>query len=334
MSDVHAQTARFVRDSMLPPKDPPLSEKGAVKWVRENLFSSKLNWVLTILGVLVAGWAVLSLTPWLWNSIWNAGNLNECREALAANSAGLDTSGACWAVVGDRWYQLLMGTYPRSENWRSILTLVLFFVALAPVLFPERMPRVLLVFTAAFPFVMPWLLWGGSFWVPILYALGFVVGYAAYRLGAALHSSLVGIIAAIIAALGWWLFAMPAVNDALHTTIAQGRLVEARAEAEADADTLRARLDQIEAEQETLAAQIEAKLEEARAEAAKAEAEKAELDAELAEAEEYAALTEEVADLEEKVENQPEVERALLEAAANKPVTDEVEAAVKQLLGL
>ena len=84
----------------------------------------------------------------------------------------------------------------------------------------------------------------------------------------------------------------------------------------------------------TLAAAIEAELAEARAAAAEAEAAKAELDAELAAAEAYEALTEEVAALEEQVANQPEVERSLLEAAANKPVTDEVEAAVKQLLGL
>jgi hypothetical protein len=48
----------------------------------------------------------------------------------------------------------------------------------------------------------------------------------------------------------------------------------------------------------------------------------------------YAALNEEVAELTQKVEDQPMEERSALEAAANKPVTDEVEAAVKALLGL
>ena len=49
---------------------------------------------------------------------------------------------------------------------------------------------------------------------------------------------------------------------------------------------------------------------------------------------EYATLSGEVDTLTQQVEAQPELERTLLEAAANKPVTDEVEAAVKILLGL
>ena len=60
----------------------------------------------------------------------------------------------------------------------------------------------------------------------------------------------------------------------------------------------------------------------------------ADLRADLAANEEYVALTDEVADLGEQIEDQPELERDLLEAAANKPVDDAVEAAVKALLGL
>jgi hypothetical protein len=79
---------------------------------------------------------------------------------------------------------------------------------------------------------------------------------------------------------------------------------------------------------------IEADLQAARAAVSDAAAAKATLDAEQAAAVEYEALTGEVADLEQQVEDQPEVERTLLEAAANKPVTDAVEAAVQHLLGL
>lgn len=79
---------------------------------------------------------------------------------------------------------------------------------------------------------------------------------------------------------------------------------------------------------------IEADLEAARQELADAQAEEADLAAELADAEAYETLSDEVADLTQQIEDQPELERSLLEAAANKPVTDEVEAAVKMLLGL
>jgi len=37
MSETHAETVTFVRDSMLPPVTPPVGERGAVKWLRENL---------------------------------------------------------------------------------------------------------------------------------------------------------------------------------------------------------------------------------------------------------------------------------------------------------
>ena len=45
MSD-NAQTVRYVRESMIPPSEPPLKEQGAVKWMRENLFSGWKNTLL------------------------------------------------------------------------------------------------------------------------------------------------------------------------------------------------------------------------------------------------------------------------------------------------
>jgi general L-amino acid transport system permease protein len=33
----------FARHDMLPPLPPPLTERGAVKWARENLFSTPFN---------------------------------------------------------------------------------------------------------------------------------------------------------------------------------------------------------------------------------------------------------------------------------------------------
>lgn len=79
---------------------------------------------------------------------------------------------------------------------------------------------------------------------------------------------------------------------------------------------------------------IEADLADARAALAEAEAAELALQDELASAEAYADLAAEVSDLETRLEDQPDLERALLEGAANKPVTDAVEAAVKRLLGL
>lgn len=79
---------------------------------------------------------------------------------------------------------------------------------------------------------------------------------------------------------------------------------------------------------------IEADLAAAEADLAAAEADEAALQGEYDAAVAYETLSDEVDDLAQQVEDQPEVERSLLEAAANKPVTDAVEAAVKRLLGL
>ena len=80
--------------------------------------------------------------------------------------------------------------------------------------------------------------------------------------------------------------------------------------------------------------QIETDLAAARTDLTAAEQTEAALQGEYDSALAYETVAADVADLTQQVEDQPELERSLLEAAANKEVTDEVEAAVKKLLGL
>ena len=181
MSDTHAQTVAFVRDTMLPPEDPPSSQTGAVKWMRENLFSGWVSAVLTILSILAILWIAYELLPWLANSVWNANSLSECRAILDG------ASGACWAVIRVNWLQLIFGFYPPELYWRPILSFLLLLIAIAPVLFPS-VPRQLLWFSAVFPFIGVWLLWGGSIWGPVtvlvgLAALGVFIMRASEPLG-------------------------------------------------------------------------------------------------------------------------------------------------------
>ncbi|MDE9451104.1 amino acid ABC transporter permease [Aliiroseovarius sp. Z3] len=68
----------------------------------------------------------------------------------------------------------------------------------------KRLPNPL-IFSAIFPFVAPWLLWGGSIWLPIGAALGFVVGYIAFRYLTPIVGSLAGLIIAVLATVIWWL---------------------------------------------------------------------------------------------------------------------------------
>ena len=131
MSDI--QTL-FVRQQMLPPQEAPTSERGAVKWLRENLFSSPMNAILTILGVLFVFYVIKSSLPWFLNGVWQASSLGECRAIIAA-SAGPDAHGACWAMVRERWHQFIFGFYPLDIYWRPTLAFGLMIISLSPVLY-------------------------------------------------------------------------------------------------------------------------------------------------------------------------------------------------------
>jgi general L-amino acid transport system permease protein len=199
MSDTHARTVAYVRDTMLPPADPPISQIGAIRWMRENLFDGILSTVLTVLSVLAVVWLVAEIGPWLSRSVWNASSLTQCRAIWA--EAGVP-AGACWGVINDRLNQLLFGFYPTHLYWRPIAALALLLVALAPIMFPWA-PKQMLWFTAVYPFLAYFLLWGGSVWTPVTALLGFVAGYAALRLLAPL-GTLFQTAGAVAAALIWW----------------------------------------------------------------------------------------------------------------------------------
>ena len=165
----------FVRHEMLEERAPPVGEGGVLKWVRENLFSSVFNTIMTI----IAMWVIYSITvgvaPWFLNGVWNAETTRECYEILDG------VNGACFAVLQERFPQLIYGfKYPSTEYWRPNLATILLLVALAPVLF-RRLPKRLLVFTVIYPFLAYWLIWGGSVLIPTVAFIGCCVGGVCYR---------------------------------------------------------------------------------------------------------------------------------------------------------
>ncbi len=143
----------FVRTTILPAQSPPLTEKGAIKWLRENLFAGPYNTLLTLVGL----WIVYSLAaaalPWLLNSVWNANSLQECR-AIVAERAGPGASGACWAMVRERWHQFLFGFYPQDQYWRPLLAFGLLFAAIAPVLYSDNRRNLMAVLAAVALFLI------------------------------------------------------------------------------------------------------------------------------------------------------------------------------------
>ena len=207
MSDTHAESVGFVRRSEIPPAPPPPGETGAWRWARANLFHGVWGTLLTVLAVAAIYLILRALVPWIANGVWQADSIRECNEILAGERGG------CFAVIAERWHQMLFGRYPQDAYWRPVLALLLLGVAAAPVLFPS-VPRRVLWFTGLYPFLAFWLIWGGSLWVPLLILGGLVAGYAAYR-AVADRSFAGGLLAGLAATLAVWLLVAPLVVGVL-----------------------------------------------------------------------------------------------------------------------
>lgn len=208
--------APFVRHKMIEEQVPPVTERGVVKWARENLFSSPFNVIMTILSLWVIYSIVKGSAPWFLNGVWEAESVRECYDILDG------TRGACFAVLKERFPQLIYGfKYPPTEFWRPNIAVILLLFALGPVLF-RRLPRKLLAFTVIYPFLAYWLIWGGTILVPFVAFLGTAFGIYCFRRfssNALVVGAITGVIAAnIVWALGGYVselndtfFALPEV---------------------------------------------------------------------------------------------------------------------------
>jgi len=102
---------------------PPADRAGVLGWLRQNLFSSPGNIVLTVVCLAFLGWAVPPLLRFfVFDAVWSA----DGREACLASPQNPDP-GACWAFVRVWFSYFVYGFYPLGERWRVDV----FFVALA-----------------------------------------------------------------------------------------------------------------------------------------------------------------------------------------------------------
>ena len=160
----------FVRQKAIPPSPPPLTEVGIIGWVKQNLFSSWFNALLTLLSVYFLIIIFSDFIPWAWGGHWKTKSLRECLD--------LDPNVACFSVLTARWKQLLFGLYPAEEYWRPTLTFMLLLFSIIPILFPKYIK--FLWFSAVYPGLAVWLLWGGSFWGVAIVYIGMIFGFVTY----------------------------------------------------------------------------------------------------------------------------------------------------------
>ncbi|MEM7240797.1 MAG: amino acid ABC transporter permease [Pseudomonadota bacterium] len=210
----------YVRTEMLPEQAPPPSTIGLIGWFRQNLFNGWANSILTLLALYFIYVVLKAIVPWIFVPSWSGNDVHECR-ALVAAAWGEGHHGACWGVIRERWVQLLFGFYPKELYWRPILAFILLFVALAPILFAS-VPRKLLIFSAIFPFLMVWLLWGGTLWLPISVILGFVIGWVLFKATLEHAGALIANLLLILAPIIWWLTACGGFANLMHGIIPIG----------------------------------------------------------------------------------------------------------------
>ena len=139
-----------------PDLPPPPGTVGVYGWIKNNLFSTISNSLLTIISVILLYYLIDGIIGWfLFDAVYDAGSKTECRKI---------DSGACWAVITKRVGQFVYGFYPEAERWRIDISFLTMFIAFAPLLYPDIPKRKwLLWFSLVYPFFAYILIMGGYF---------------------------------------------------------------------------------------------------------------------------------------------------------------------------
>jgi general L-amino acid transport system permease protein len=135
----------------------------ALRWLRENLFSSIPSSLITLLLLALLAKTVFGLVRWgVWDAVWTtSGNDSSACRAVR----GL---GACWAVIAEKHRFILFGTYPFDQQWRPalaiLLFLALFYLSSRPRWWRRELVYVWIAALTAIGVVM----WGGVLGMPFV----------------------------------------------------------------------------------------------------------------------------------------------------------------------
>ena len=106
---------------------PPVATVGVIGWLRQNLFSTWYNALLTILALYLVYQVIPPLINWvLIDADWSG----ETREACSRE-------GACWVYIKIWFWSLMYGLYPEDERWRVNLCFIILGVAAIPIFIPR-----------------------------------------------------------------------------------------------------------------------------------------------------------------------------------------------------
>ncbi len=122
----------YVATSLSESLPPPPNTTGVVGWLRRNLFQSWGDGLMTLVAMLLLFVLVKEYIGWfLLDAAFEGNSRKECREI---------GSGACWAVIAERFNQFVYGFYPVAERWRVDLSGLLLLIAILPLVY-ENVPK-------------------------------------------------------------------------------------------------------------------------------------------------------------------------------------------------
>ena len=156
----------FVRAEMVASQPAPAGERGLPAWLRKNLFATRADIVLTVIGLILVALIVPPLIRWAFiDAAWDGLGRGVCATVSQGGVQPEGWSGACWAFLRAKFEIFMFGRYPIDERWRVMLVAAMFVVLLVPLLIP-RVPRKglnAILFFFVFPVVSFFLLVGGWF---------------------------------------------------------------------------------------------------------------------------------------------------------------------------
>jgi general L-amino acid transport system permease protein len=157
MAEVHAEAVpRAPAQSVAR----PVSEVGVLAWLRQNLFSTWYNALLTLLCLWLLWQLVPSLVRW---ALLDADFAGTSREDCTSG-------GACWVFIKVRFWQFMYGFYPVDQRWRVNLAFVILIVALIPLFLPRLRHKLALAagILVFYPIVAYGLFYGGVLGLPVV----------------------------------------------------------------------------------------------------------------------------------------------------------------------
>jgi len=139
---------------------PPIERVGILRWLRDNLFSSVGNTLLTLIGL---GLFILIVPPVIEWAFVDA-------DFAGASKSACTGEGACWVFIKVHLSQFIYGFYPPEQRWRIDLAFGI-LIALAALLRIRRVPHkgwIAAATVVGFPVLAYYLFYGGGFGLEVV----------------------------------------------------------------------------------------------------------------------------------------------------------------------